>query len=325
MNISQVAERVHRDKKELLRKALLKGGRYKFRALKEIASAGSDEHLHELIASLRADGMKITHSRLDRTYFLSTIPTPYSDYFDLSKLPKKGKLGLISDTHLCSDADRLDLIERIYSDYEAQGVTTVIHSGDIMDGWHVYKGHEQFVKIHGGQEQAKYCIRHYPSRAGITTYFIGGNHDLRSYESTGIDQCSLVVNGFNHFGQHYEGRKDMVYLGQYSRFLLFPNDISVQVLHPRGSNPYAKSYAQQRRAREMKTETRPNLQISGHMHQFNFLKEDITFMIAMPGLQDETEFFIRQGFRRDLGYVILDYEVGKTKFSRLKCEYVELE
>jgi predicted phosphodiesterase len=242
-----------------------------------------------------------------------------------SILPKKGTIGVLSDTHLCSDADRLDLIELIYDDYERHGISTVIHAGDIMDGWHVYKGHEQFVKVRGGHEQAIYCIKNYPQRKGITTYFIGGNHDLRSFESSGIDQCSLVVNGFTHHNKQYDGRKDMVYLGQYSRFVLFPNDVTAQVLHPRGSNPYAKSYAQQKRAREMKTDTRPNLQISGHMHTFNFLREDISFMLAMPGLQDETEFFIRQGYRRDLGYIILDYEVGKNRFDRLRVEYVELE
>jgi predicted phosphodiesterase len=325
MQVKQVVDSLAVEQRNTLRKAFLKGSRYKFGTLKHLAGLSSDEQLLKVITELRKEGMKIIHSRLDRSYFLSTIPTPYSDYFDMSFLPKIGKLGLISDTHLCSDAERVDLIEQIYSDFEEHGITNVIHSGDIMDGWQVYKGHEQFVKIHGGQAQAAYCAKHYPSRKGMTTYFIGGNHDLRSYEKTGIDQCSLIVNGFIHGGKDYTSRKDMVYLGQYSRFLLFPNDVTVHVLHPRGSNPYAKSYAQQRRAREMKTDTRPNLQISGHMHQFNFLKEDISFMLAMPGVQDETEFFIRQGYRRDLGYIIMDYEVGKARFDRLRVEYIELD
>jgi predicted phosphodiesterase len=304
--------------------ALKKDRKYKFRDLKGIART-TNKGMEEILRNLRSLGHQIVLNRFDRTYYLSRIPTPYSNYFDMSWLPMSGKLGLVSDTHLCSVAERLDLLEKIYDDFEAQGISVVLHGGDLMDSWCVYRGHEQFIITAGGMNQARYCIRHYPQREGIKTYFISGNHDCKSFEKDGVDICSLVVNGFDHHdGTHIDGRKDLVYLGQYSRTLMFPMDVTVQILHPRGNNPYAKSYSQQRRSREMKSETRPNLQLSGHMHTFNWLLEDITHMVALPGLQDETEFFVRQGYSRQIGYCIADYTIDRRKFSRFKVEYVDV-
>lgn len=309
--------------KERLIQALLKDKRYKFRDLRSICGV-SNRDLERLIAECRRDGMKVMYGKLDRCFYLSKAPTPFSTAFDMSRLPLKGKLGLVSDTHLCSDAERLDLIEAAYDRFVDEGITTVLHSGDLMDGWEVYRGHVQHIKVAGCHNQAEYCIKHYPERPGVKTYFIAGNHDNKSFEKLGTDQCSLVVSGFQHNNRWVEGRKDMVYLGQYSRVLNFPNEVTVQLLHPHGGGTYSKSYPQQKRAREMRSDSRPNLQMSGHFHTFSWIMEDYTAMIAMPGFQDETEFFVRLGFGRAMGYCILEYEIGKMQFTKLKLELVPL-
>ena len=303
--------------------ALKKDRRYKFRELKGIART-TNNGLEEILRNLRSAGHKLVLNRFDRTYYLSRIPTPYSNYFDMTWLPLQGKLGLVSDTHLCSVADRLDLLGKAYDDFKRQGVKTVLHAGDLLDGWSVYRGHEQFIKEAGGANQARYAIKNYPMREGLKTYFVSGNHDNRSFEHDGVDICSLIVNGFDHHdGTHTDGRKDMVYLGQYSRTLLFPGDATVQLLHPRGGNAYARSYPQQKRAREMKSETRPNLQVSGHYHTYCWVIEDITSMLSLSGMQDETEFFVRQGYSRQIGYCVAEYAIERRKFARLKIEYID--
>lgn len=317
---------MHRSKlsqKERLVKALLQDKRYKFRDLRSIVGC-TNKHLEALIAECRKDGLKIVYGKLDRTFFLSRASTPYSTPFDMSWLPNKGKLGLVSDTHLCSDAERLDLIEKAYTRFEAEGIKTVIHAGDISDGWEVYRGHVQHIKVAGCQNQAKYVIDHYPSRIGIKTFFIGGNHDMKSFEKQGVDQCSLMVNGFDKDNKHVDGRKDLVYLGQYSRMLMLPHEITAQVLHPHGGSAYAVSYPQQKRSREMRSDTRPHLQLSGHFHTFNWIVQDFTHMVALPAFQDETEFFIRLGFGRQMGFCILEYQLGWMKFEQFKIEHISL-
>ena len=109
--------------------ALKKDRRYKFRELKSIARTTNDG-LAAIIGNLRAQGHQIVLNRFDRTYYLSKIPTPYSNYFDMSWLPLSGKLGIVSDTHLCSVAERLDLLNQAYDDFVAQGIKTVLHAGD---------------------------------------------------------------------------------------------------------------------------------------------------------------------------------------------------
>ena len=96
--------------KERLISALQKDRRYKFRDLQAITGLKKD-NLNALIAELRREGFKIVYGRLDRTFFMSRVPTPYTDAFDMSSMPEKGRFGLISDTHLCSNAERLDLVE----------------------------------------------------------------------------------------------------------------------------------------------------------------------------------------------------------------------
>lgn len=310
--------------KEKLLFALQRDKRFKFRDLRAICGV-SNETLNSLLWELRREGYRVVHHKLDRTYSLSRIPTPYSDSFPMGFLPKHGVIGLISDTHLCSDAERLDLCEEAYDLFASHGITTVLHAGDISDGWNVYRNHKQFVKCIGGQNQARYVIRHYPHREGLKTFFIGGNHDLKAYEESGLDTMNLIVQGFEDRNSKVEGRKDLVYLGQYSRYLTFPDEVTVHMLHPRGNNPYAKSYAQQKRARDMDSATRPDIQISGHMHTWSWIREDFCQMLALPGLQDQTEFFVRLGFSRQMGCVVLEYQIRDRHIKSLQAKYHVLE
>lgn len=309
--------------KEKLIQALQRDKRYKFRELRGICGV-TNKGLESLIAECRRDGFKIMYGKLDRTFFLSKVPTPYTDPFDMSFLPEKGKIGVISDTHYCSDSSRDDLVEKAYTRFAEEGITTVLHAGDLMDGNGVYRGHEQHVKVSGGQNQAKYVIDNYPVRKGIKTFYIAGNHDNKVFEKGGIDQASLVVNGFEHQGRFVAGRKDMVYLGQYSRMITLRNEVTIQMLHPHGGSAYARSYPQQKRSREMRSDDRPSMQLSGHYHQFCWIIEDYTHMVSLPAFQDASEFFVRLGFPRQMGFCIMEYELGFIKFEKVKIELIPL-
>lgn len=216
----------------LLRK---RNARYKFKELARVAKLTTGE-LTLAIAEVRQQVPNLVFAKFDKTYYLSDTPTWYSNQSDLSHLPCEGEIGVVSDTHLTSDAERLDLVRLAYDEFARRGITTVFHVGDLMDGHDVYRGHNQFLKVHGAQAQAKYFIEKYPRKPGIITYAISGNHDCADYLKTGMDQVSLVVNGFEHQGRHVEGRKDIVYLGQYAHKLILPQEITVELLHPRGNN-----------------------------------------------------------------------------------------
>ena len=44
------------------------------------------------------------------------------------------KLLLISDTHLCNKADRIDILRYIYDKAEDKGIKQILHCGDLTDG-----------------------------------------------------------------------------------------------------------------------------------------------------------------------------------------------
>lgn len=268
-----------------------------------------DEAIYE-IRKLRPDLM---FGKIDRCYWFSNTPTWYSNQTDLSRtLPETGIIGILSDTHLGSIAERLDLLNAAYSEFKRKGITTVLHGGDLTDGWKEYRNHSNFVKVAGDQDQAKYAIEHYPKVDGITTYVIGGNHD-DSYGHSKIDRLSLVTHGFHHQGKNVKGRNDIIYVGQYSHYFLFPQEVRLHLLHPRGQAAYARSYKQQKRSESMTKNERPDIQVSAHFHTFNYTVLQGTHMLALPGLQDETEFFKRLGLERSLGFCIVEYEIKKGK------------
>jgi predicted phosphodiesterase len=302
--------------------ALLKRppGRYKFKHIVHQLKV-SPREVERAIAELRKTQPNLVFAKFDRTFYLSDTPTPYNFQTDLSQeLPLEGCVGLVSDTHLCSNAERLDLINLAYDTFKSRGITTVLHSGDLTDGNGVYRGHEQNIKVFGDMAQAKYFIQKYPRREGIKTYAIAGNHDLASYLKTGNDVASLIVNGFLYEGKKVEGRDDIVYLGHYAHRIVFPQQVTVELLHPLGSNPYSKSYKQQRRSENMDRNTRPDLQISGHFHDFNFLWAGGTYFLALPGFQDATEYFKRLGLPRGMGFVVLHYRIKEGRFVSLSPE-----
>lgn len=286
-----------------------RNARYKFKELMALAKLSLKE-MREAIAELRKTQKNLVFGKFDRTYFLSDTPTQYSNQTDLSQdMDDEGVFGLISDTHFGSDAERTDLVKFAYDEFARQGCTQVFHSGDLCDGENVYKGHSQFIKMKGGHAQAAHFIKNYPQRKGLTTYAISGNHDCESYLKTGMDSASLITSGFTYEGKLYEGRKDIVYLGQYSHTIILPQEVTMQLLHPRGNNSYALSYKQQKRSEALDRNLRPDIQVSGHFHMFNFLWLNSTYFLALPGLQDETEFFKRLGLPRGMGFVVVHYRI----------------
>jgi predicted phosphodiesterase len=273
--------------------------------------------LEECLPEARRIRPDLVFGKFDRTYWLSNTPTWYSNQTDLSKImPMEGIFGIVSDTHMASIADRLDILEYAYDVFEQHDIQTVLHCGDMTDGWHEYRHHINFTKVHGDQEQAKYVIDKYPKRVGVKTYVIGGNHD-DSYASSKVDRVSLVAKGFQHQGRDVQGRDDIIYVGQYSHYLIFPHEVRVHLLHPRGSQAYSKSYKQQKRAEAFPKNARPEVQFSGHYHTYCHITHDGTHMIACPGMQDETELSKRLGFASELGFLIIYYKIDSGRLIYL--------
>lgn len=296
-----------------------RNARYKFKELMRLTRL-SLKDMRAAIAELRKTQKNLVFAKFDKTYYLSDTPTWYSLQTDLSQeMPDEGSFGMISDSHLGSVAERLDVLNDAYDEFARRGITKVFHCGDLTDGFDEYRGHINFVKVHGDQPQALYAIQKYPRRKGITTYVIGGNHD-DAYSRRQIDRVSLVSKGFHHQGKEVAGREDIVYLGQYSHYIILPQEVTMHMLHPRGGAVYALSYKIQKRSENMDKNVRPDIQLSGHFHTFTHVCLNGTHFVALPGMQDETEFFKRLGLARSIGFAIGHYRIKDGKLRSFSPE-----
>lgn len=302
---------------ELLSK---RNARYKFKQI--VALTGlTHKEVEQAIHEIREKYKTVVFAKFDRTFYLSDTPTWYSDSTDLSQtMPLEGVFGLVSDTHLASVAERLDILKDAFDTFEKAGVKQVFHCGDMTDGWQEYRGHIQYVKVFGSQPQAARVIKCWPRKPGMTTYVIAGNHDMDSYSKDKVDRLSLVTHGFQHEGKYYEGRDDIKYVGQYSHTIILPQQVMMHLLHPRGNAAYAMSYKQQKRSEAMDRNLRPDIQCSGHFHTFTHIWLNHTHFLAVPGMQDETEFFKRLGLPRSVGYMLVYYKIADGKLVYLRPE-----
>ena len=76
------------------------------------------------------------------------------------------QFGVIADTHLCSKYCRIDLLNEFYDIIAAEGIDTVFHAGDLVDGEGVYRGHAYELEVIGSDAQVDYVVKNYPRRKG---------------------------------------------------------------------------------------------------------------------------------------------------------------
>lgn len=214
-------------------------------------------------------------------------PVESNDIYEIPNKLEKLKLLLISDTHLCSKYDRVDILRYLYEKAEDEGVKHVLHSGDFTDGKSNRSEHIYELKEHSYEGQIEYCIDKYPSFSG-KTYVIGGNHDGWWYKSTGSEILKPISNA----------REDIVYLGPDVADLKI-GKLKIHMFHGKGGQAYAKSYKAQKYIETLGIQNRPHILQMGHIHQAFFYQQDGTMVFQTGCLEDQTPFGRSQGFNDD--------------------------
>lgn len=198
--------------------------------------------------------------------------------------------GVVSDTHLCSVHEKLNELHTFYEICRKEGIKEVVHAGDIIAGWGIYRGQENEVHTFGAYKQAQYVVDHYPRVKGITTYFITGNHCLSWWQRAGIDPGFIIS----------ERRDDMVYLGQYSGEVRFGN-VRVRLHHGAGGGAYALSYKAQKLVEQLQSGRKPHIFILGHYHSaIYFWYRNVH--VFLPGcFEAQSLFMLRKGLNPAIG------------------------
>lgn len=195
------------------------------------------------------------------------------------------RMLLISDTHLCSKYDRLDIIRYLYSKAQETGTNYVLHSGDFTDGKSTRPEHVYELKELSYEGQVQYCVDNYPRVEGLQTFVISGNHDDWWTKSTGSEIIKSIA----------KQRDDIVYLGPDAADLRI-GKLKVHLFHGKGAQAYAKSYKAQKYLDAMPIDKRPHILQLGHIHQAFFYQQDNTSVFQTGCLEDQTPYCRSQGF-----------------------------
>lgn len=210
-------------------------------------------------------------------------------------------LGVVSDTHLGANEQALDELHLAYDVFKSEGITDVLHPGDITTGMNIFRGQDAEVHVHTLDEIRDYAVEHYPSRNGITTRLIGGNHDLEGDAGrVGLDIAAAVASE----------RDDIEYLGAYSAWVGMHGGAWIHLLHGRGGMSYSVSYKAQKLVDGYSPGRKPAVLIVGHWHvRGNFEARGVE--VVFPGCFEwQSRFLQRLGLMPAVGFHTIELTFG---------------
>ena len=214
-------------------------------------------------------------------------PVKSDDVYQIPNNMEHIKLLLISDTHLASKYDRLDILRYLYARAEDNKVNYVLHSGDLTEGLSGRPQQLYELKEVSYTGQRDYVIDKYPE-SDIPTYICSGNHDLWWIKQCGADIVKDICNQ----------RQDLHYLGSDCEDLKI-GKLKIRLFHGRGGQAYAKSYKIQKYLDTIPIAEKPHILQTGHIHQAFYYKQDDTHCFQTSCLQDLTPFARSMGLSND--------------------------
>lgn len=198
--------------------------------------------------------------------------------------------GLVSDTHLGSKHERLDVLAELYNIFAGEGVKHVFHAGNWVEGESRLNRHD--IRIYGLEAQLNYFVENYPAKDGIRTYYVAGD------DHEGWWQQREVIN----IGQTLEdkaraaGRADLEYLGYVEADVELrarKGSAVLRVMHGGGGSAYAYSYTAQKVVESFQGGEKPQVLALGHYHKFDFCYPR-GVCVVQPGCTQDQSVFLRK-------------------------------
>lgn len=232
------------------------------------------------------------------------------------------RIGLVADTHLACKESRLDALHAQYDLFEKEKITTVLHAGNIVDGYvpRINGDSALETSIDG---QVQYVIDNYPNRNKMKTHFITGDDHEGWWMKEGMN-----FGGYLAYSAKDQGRIDLNYIGHVEADVEVQTKGSksstiIKVQHPGGGSSYARSYTGQKTVESFQGGEKPHILIQGHYHVSNYMNDRNIHVIGLPGFQDQTIFARKKRLRMEIGGAILEFKVNPDNgaVTRLRVEY----
>lgn len=281
----------------------------------------SSETVIKVMDSLNEKHYEVTLDDVSRQVTIPQIPSKIFEPTEFKYFKKYYRIGLVSDTQICSKYQQMSLLYDAYKDFDDRQVDFILHAGDLGDGLNMYRGHHNEVFKHGAKEQKDYIAENYPtSKRGRRTYFVGGQHDF----------CWFKQNGYDILEAICEKRKDLVYRGFFdAQFDI--KGLGIRLHHPGGGVAYARSYKLQKYIENLigfvtsiPTARAPILLVSGHVHIPVHLPLYMGIdAMSMPCFQSQTPYLAEKGLMPVVGYAVAEIYLDKdNNLSSTKIEFI---
>lgn len=199
-------------------------------------------------------------------------------------------IGFVSDTHLGSKHERLDVLKALYDIYASEGVTQVFHGGNWIEGQSKLNQHD--IAVFGMESQLRYFIDNYPARKGITTYYVAGD----DHEGWWQQREQVNIGQALQDKAEKSGRHDLHYLGYVEADIELKarkGSTVLRVAHGGGGAPYAFSYALQKTVEAYGGGEKPAVLCLGHHHKFDYCMPRNVHAF-MPGCTADQSIFMRK-------------------------------
>lgn len=239
------------------------------------------------------------------------------------------RFGALGDNQLGNRHARIDAVVTAYEDFKKEGIDTVYHTGNMIDGYHPrFNAFELLPEAGTSMEsQVSYAGRVYPKVPGITTYFITGEcHEGWWAKKIGVNIGRFMQDGFKR-----QGREDLVYLGHEEADIELRTPSLekkvrgpiVRLIHPGGGTAYALSYKTQKLAESLQGGEKPQVQFVGHYHKYDKHYHREIWNVMSACLCDQTIFMRKNSIPAHVGYLKVEAFVAKDGLiSRFREEFV---
>lgn len=226
------------------------------------------------------------------------------------------RFGVLSDCHMGSLYENLELVEAAYDTFADEGITRVFNCGDLCEGQYTQKRsqHQYEIRVHGYDKQAEYVIENYPRRDGIITEFITGNHDHTFYKIAGADIGKTIDAGRDDF--MYHGQMECDFLLQSER-----GSAVVRMFHPASGSAYAISYRSQKIVESMSGGHKPNVLLFGHTHKAEYMFYMNVHIIQAGTTQFQTPFMRGKHLAAHMGFWIVELTINEMGVAKCKTDW----
>lgn len=273
------------------------------------------ESLKDKFISVQSDGLWVWIGEPERGKVTTAHQIDMSAYYG-----KPIRFGVVSDEHLCSRYERLDVLNGVFDVFEKEGVKTVYSCGNYIDGEARFNKND--LHVHGMGNQFRYLMKEYPKRDGITTNFISGDdHEGWYVQREGVDLGRMFASYTDQFD-----RPDMVHLGYMEHDVIVPCDKGsgrIRMVHPGGGSAFCISYTAQRLAESLTGGEKPNIMLMGHYHKAEYLYYRNIHILQCGTTMDQSPFMRKKRLSAHLGGWIVDATFAPDgSVRRFRTEFI---